>query len=389
MSNLFIKASYGPKAKSLLEAIANGTLRIMTDTEELYVDIGSARLPLGSIVTGKTEEQIKALNVATILPKIYLSSDTFKLFWYDATSSSWKVMGGDSVAYAAEAGSATNDSAGNSIVDTYETKTDAASAYEQINADIDALETAIGNINSFEVRTAATVAELPTPGQSNIIWFIPNDQISGDSNKYDEYIWFVNEQETGGGHYENIGTTEADLTNYYTKSEMDTTIGGINDDISAMDTAYKAADTALDGRLDNVEDAIGDASTANTIIYRLNGFDTTIGDDNTAASIKGRIKTAEDDIDALETAVGTDSTAGSIKGRIKAAEDDIDAIETSIGDDSTANSIKGRITALETDAAAINRFEKEIVDELPAVADADPYTLYFVPEDGVAGNDKK
>ena len=35
---------------------------------------------------------------------------------------------------------------------------------------------------------------------------------------------------------------------------MDTTIGGINDDISAMDTAYKAADTALDGRLDTVED---------------------------------------------------------------------------------------------------------------------------------------
>ena len=320
MSNLYIKASYGAKAKSLLEAVANGTLRVMTDTEELYVDIGGSRLPLGSFVTGNTEAQIRALNVANILPKIYLSSDTFKLFWYDTVSSAWKVMGGDSVAYASEAGSATNDSAGNNIVNTYETKTDAAAAYEQINADIDALETAIGQINSFEVRTVATVAELPTPGQSNIIWFVPNDSIPGGTNKYDEYIWFVNEQETGGGHYENIGTTEADLTNYYTKSEIDTTVGTINGSIGDLDTAYKAADTALDGRLDTVEATIGDASTADTIIYRLNGFDTAIGDDNTAASIKGRITTAEGDIDALETAVGTDSTANSIKGRITEAE---------------------------------------------------------------------
>lgn len=166
------------------------------------------------------------------------------------------------------------------------------------------------------------------------------------------------------------------------------------------------------GRLEAIEDDIGDDSTANSVKGRIKALEddtsvdtlegrvdttetnignleTAIGDDSTAASVKGRIKAAEDsissledavgsggsssnsltsrvsaaedDIDALETsvgdietAIGNDLTAASINGRIKIAEDDIDALEVAIGDDTVATSVKGRIKTVEDSMSGLS-----------------------------------
>lgn len=56
------------------------------------------------------------------------------------------------------------------------------------------------------------VQELPATGESGIIYLISN---SGTApNVYDEYIWVNN-------NFEKIGSTEIDLSNYYTKTEAD------------------------------------------------------------------------------------------------------------------------------------------------------------------------
>ena len=69
---------------------------------------------------------------------------------------------------------------------------------------------AVGNITSlrFEVIT-----ELPQTGEAGVIYLKAlSDQEF--NNLYEEFIWI-------GNGYELIGTTEIDLTNYYTKSEIE------------------------------------------------------------------------------------------------------------------------------------------------------------------------
>ena len=60
------------------------------------------------------------------------------------------------------------------------------------------------------------VEELPASGASNVIYLLPLED-SEEDNIYEEYIWVNND-------WELIGTTNIDLSDYYTKSETDTQI---------------------------------------------------------------------------------------------------------------------------------------------------------------------
>lgn len=57
------------------------------------------------------------------------------------------------------------------------------------------------------------VTELPEIGEANVIYLVPK-QDEDENNVFDEYIW-INDD------WELIGTTDIDLSNYYTKSEVD------------------------------------------------------------------------------------------------------------------------------------------------------------------------
>lgn len=68
--------------------IDNGTFKVATDTKQLFVDLDGERIELSDIVTGLTESEI--LDIWAPLPKVYLSSDTNKLYHY--TQSGWAVV---------------------------------------------------------------------------------------------------------------------------------------------------------------------------------------------------------------------------------------------------------------------------------------------------------
>ena len=84
-----------------------------------------------------------------------------------------------------------------------------------------AITEAIGDITGFEFQI---VEELPGTGENGVIYLISNSGTG--QNIYDEYIW------TGTG-FEKIGTTDVDLSNYWSKtdlvaiqnSEIDTIVG--------------------------------------------------------------------------------------------------------------------------------------------------------------------
>ena len=67
------------------QEIEDGVLRFTTDTGRLYLDNGtSERIPISNVVTGMTEQQI--INLQNPLDKLYVSSDTLKVFASDGTN---------------------------------------------------------------------------------------------------------------------------------------------------------------------------------------------------------------------------------------------------------------------------------------------------------------
>lgn len=72
-----------------------------------------------------------------------------------------------------------------------------------------AIATAIASVQTLRIEI---VSSLPETGESNVIYFVPMADPK-TSNSYEEYIW-INEG------YELIGTTQIDLSDYWSKTEL-------------------------------------------------------------------------------------------------------------------------------------------------------------------------
>lgn len=102
---------------------------------------------------------------------------------------------------------------------------------------------AIANISTFSVTI---VTELPTTGQSNIIYFL------GTQAPYTEYMWI-------NGAWEVIGSTDTDLSNYYTKAQVDSKISPLTTDITNLNDL-------VTGLENDVVEINGNISTLNTTV---------------------------------------------------------------------------------------------------------------------------
>ena len=71
-----------------------------------------------------------------------------------------------------------------------------------------AIADAVGDITGFDFQI---VDELPGTGQKGVIYLISNSGTG--QNIYDEYIWT-------GTAFEKIGTTDVDLSNYWSKTDL-------------------------------------------------------------------------------------------------------------------------------------------------------------------------
>ena len=74
---------------------------------------------------------------------------------------------------------------------------------EEVNAKIAAIKT-------IDIEVVDT---LPTTGQSNVIYLVPNT--GSGTNSYDEYVWVASQNK-----FEKIGSTDIDLTQYWAKTEL-------------------------------------------------------------------------------------------------------------------------------------------------------------------------
>ncbi len=310
---LLIKAGYGSQANTDLQPIVNGTFRV-TSGAELLVDIDDQRLHLGSVVTGYTEQEIKALQVANILAKIYLSSDTNSLFWYNTTTSTWVLVGGDHVALADRA---TGDALGNTITTTYETKSDASSKKAEVDQDVSALD----------VRVTAIEEEIGGGGGTGSI----TDRLEAA-----EAAIIANDEAS-------INRDDA-----------------LDDRIDGIDTAYKAADAILQGNIDDLATVVSHINRFNVVI--VNDYDElpVVGDKYTIYFVPNENWQVAANmyyeymwIPDIDPETGEDngyyeqidSTSANLDNYYTKTE--IDSIVNTI--DNTTSAISGRVTAIETE----------------------------------------
>lgn len=120
------------------------------------------------------------------------------------------------------------------------------------------LTAAIANIQHFHREI---VDGLPLTGQDNVLYMVRKTGTSGDV--YNEYIWVGLEYSTNG--YELIGTTAADLTDFYTKTEtnslLDTKVTKRTGfDLSSND--YTTAEKTKLAGLENYDDSQLQAAVA-------------------------------------------------------------------------------------------------------------------------------
>ena len=119
---------------------------------------------------------------------------------------------------------------------------------------------AIANISTFSVTI---VTELPTTGQSNIIYFL------GTQAPYTEYMWI-------NGAWEIIGSTSTDLSNYYTKAQVDNKISPLVTDVTNLNDL-------VTGIENDVVEINGQISTLNTTVSNKADTSTVTALQNTVA----------------------------------------------------------------------------------------------------------
>lgn len=142
--------------------------------------------------------------------------------------------------------------------------------------------------------------------------------------------------------------------------------------VDAMDAAYKAADTAMDNRLKAVEASVGETGSVATAIAtaKQEAIDSAVATAAADATTKANkaladAKTyADGEIDKVEASVGQNATAiAGVAERMTTAEGEIDALQAAVGD--VAN-----VAAAIADAKKAGTDAQGEVDALEGVVEA-------------------
>ena len=99
--------------------------------------------------------------------------------------------------------------------------------------------------------TFVRVDELPATGTHGTVYLVPK-QGAGTGDIYDEYLW-LSASGSVEAHYELIGSTSVDLTNYYTKSQTDNLLGDKVDKESGKGLSTNDYTTAEKNKLGGIE----------------------------------------------------------------------------------------------------------------------------------------
>ena len=157
------------------------------------------------------------------------------------------------------------------------------------------------------------------------------------------------------------------------KNELNTEIGKKADQttVDATDTAYKAADTAIDNRLKAVESAVGETGSVSSAIATAkqeaidSAVATAAGDATTKANkaLEDAKSYTDAEVDKVEAVANQNKTdISGLTGRMTTAEGEIDALQAAIGEG-------GSVTVAIADAKKAGTDAQGEVDALEGVVE--------------------
>ena len=144
------------------------------------------------------------------------------------------------------------------------------------------ISTAISEINTVEMVTAASLASLPAQGKVGTFYLVRNTASSGN-NLYTEYIWT-------GTEYEETGAN-VDLKDYVTNATLTTELGKKQNNLTTLqqDAVNSGINATKVNKYDGYESTINGITSANnsTITIKKNG--TSVGSFTTNASAPAEV----------------------------------------------------------------------------------------------------
>lgn len=211
----------------------------------------------------------------------------------------------------------TSEGAGDAVAATglraeIEVKANAADVYTKTETDTKISE----EIGKKIHMTTKVVEELPAPeaAEANVIYLVADD--NSEAGTYIEYVLVEVE---GVKSLEAIGSTVTDLSDYYTKTEIDTKTTAIEGRIKALEDIDNATQAELDSYKEEVTTALGKKIETGSIAHTSEGVTEGVTADGTELKIvvdaykKSEVYTQAEtlvQIDAkIETMTGGESAA--------------------------------------------------------------------------------
>lgn len=155
------------------------------------------------------------------------------------------------------------------------------------------IQNLIASINKFNIQVVET---LPETGEKFVIYLVPIQEVSEQeepeepttqvSDSYNEYIWTTDDNGENG-RWELIGTTKVNLSDYYTKTEVDTFLDSVNTSVDALDSRI----TTTEGNITTLQDEIATKAAQEDLTAEVAARE----------ALAERVTTTESEIDSLQT----------------------------------------------------------------------------------------
>lgn len=227
-----------------------------------------------------------------------------------------------------------------------------------------------------------------TDPRPNIIYLVPQEQ-TGGTNQFIEYIWVNNMWEELGPLPEEI-----DLSNYYTKEEVDSLLTG-KANKSYVDGALSAATvtvskaigerfldiqtgTNASGGVDYILSTSGVASDTDLRTVSAN-LQTVSATADSALTLAGSAKTIADN--ATIMAENNSARINELSGKVEQNEVNIEALSGQVADNTTnisnlTNEVHGRLDDLEGSVSAISANVETITTALDGKVNQSDFNVY-------------
>ena len=198
------------------------------------------------------------------------------------------------------------------------------------------VDSAIGSVSTIRF---SIVNELPSTGESNIIYLVPNTA-SSEKNVYDEYIWVNNA-------FEIIGSTAIDLSNY-AKLDSDNIFTGVqyfNNTSGILIDGFKLNNAFL--------------TNWQTKINKIDGIETDIGN-------------IESNVNSLTTKVSTNTqNINTINGEIDDINTELGSLTTNVTN--TQQAVLRLNSQVETNTSDLTQVKQDLDSKLDKTTTAGAY----------------